>query len=87
MNSELIHTYETKIDECGRISLPANLRIRHDMSFGATVVIVEQKNELRISTPEKLLCEAQEYFLSAIPVEVSLVDELIEERRDEAKWE
>jgi AbrB family looped-hinge helix DNA binding protein len=80
-------TFHTKVDRSGRIQLPAELRSRNRIEIGDAMVVVQQDDNIVIKTLEQSVREAQEYFLSVIPVDVSLVDELIAERRDEAASE
>lgn len=80
-------THHAKIDEAGRLSLPLDLRQRKEFDIGSTVVIIESEDKIEICTTAQAVRNAHEYFRSVIPAGVSLVDELIEERREEAQWE
>lgn len=86
-NQELMRRHHTKIDHEGRLTLPVELRLRHEIEIGSSVVIIEGKDKIEICTPKQSVRKAQEYFRSVIPAGISLVDELIEERREEAKRE
>lgn len=76
--------FHTKVDPSGRILLPAELRTRNQIAIGDPIVVVEREYGIEVKTLEQSVREAQEYFLEFIPADVSLVDELIAERREEA---
>lgn len=82
-NDQPPHQYSLTIDSSGRIQLPAELRRRFGIVNGDALVIVESGGSFQICTPKQLLRRGQEYFGSVVPGDISLVDELIEERRAE----
>lgn len=51
------------------------------------LVVEEDERGVRLKTLDDAVREAQEYFQQVIPKNVSLVDELIEDRRQEAARE
>jgi len=77
-------TYQTRLDGSGRIVLPAELRQRHHLAEGDTLLVVEDETGLHVKPFEQVVREAQTYFRSVIPPGVSLADELVAERRAEA---
>lgn len=77
-------TFHTKVDPSGRILVPAELRSRNQIQIGDPMIVVERDTGFEIKTLTQSVREAQEYFLSVIPAEVSLVDELIADRKEEA---
>ena len=80
--------YKTKVDGRGRVLIPAEIRKRAGMKPGATVTITEGPSGRVVLEPaEALLREAQEYFRSVAPANVLWSDELIAERRKEARRE
>lgn len=79
--------FRLKVDTSGRIVLPAELRSRYHIEEGDTVTLIENEGELKISTRAAAIARFQEYFAKLIPPGVSLVDELLEERRMEAELE
>lgn len=81
---EIARMFHTKVDPSGRILLPAELRSRNQIEIGDPMVVVEHDHGFEIKTLEQSVREAQEFFLSVIPADVSLVDELIAERKEEA---
>ena len=78
---------KTKMTQGGRIVIPAEMRKRHRMSVGGTVHLVDGEDGVLILTPELALRRLQKRFASVVPNGVSLVDELIAERRKEAENE
>ena len=79
--------FKAKLDKSGRIVIPADARLRKTLKQGETIVMEEDGNGLRLRTIEDVVQDAQRYFHSVIPAGVSLVDELIAERREDAKRE
>ena len=79
--------FRGKVDASGRVVIPADARLRKMLREGDTVVMEEDGNSLRIRTIQDVVREAQQYFCGIIPADVSLVDELIAERRAEAERE
>jgi AbrB family looped-hinge helix DNA binding protein len=80
--------YKTKVDGRGRVLIPAEIRKRLGMKPGATVAIAERPPGCIVLEPAlALLREAQEYFRSIAPANVLWSDELITERRKEARSE
>ena len=75
---------KTKIAHGGRIVIPAEMRKRYGMPVGGTVHLMDGEDGLVISTPEIALRRLQKKFAGIVPKGVSLVDELIAERRKEA---
>jgi AbrB family looped-hinge helix DNA binding protein len=86
MQSEA-RTYHLRIDPSGRMVLPAEIRARHHITREDTLVVTDDGNGIRVRTKAEILAEAQDYFCSLVPPGVSLVDELLEERRMEAELE
>jgi AbrB family looped-hinge helix DNA binding protein len=79
--------FRARIDDSGRIVLPAELRSDMGMSVGDTVTLVQDTSGLHVKTQAQALKDIQDYFRSFVPEGVSLVDELIAERRAEFKAE
>lgn len=84
---ETSHIYPTKLDASGRIVLPAVVRERLGLTDGDSVLVVEDDHGYKIETAQQALHDAQAYFASLVPPGVSLVDELLQERRQEAARE
>lgn len=79
--------FRLKVDTSGRIVLPAELRSRHHIGEGDTVILVEKDGELQIRSRAAAVARIQAYFAELVPPGVSLVDELLAERRIEAELE
>ncbi len=75
----------TKLAEGGRIVIPAEYRQALGLHIGDELIVYLEDNELRIITPDQALKRAQELLRRYIPEGRSLADELIAERRLEAK--
>lgn len=75
------------IDSSGRIPLPIEIRKRLGVTYGDSLIIVGDDDTFRIETADEALRRAQEYFASFVGDGVSLVDELLAERRQEAERE
>lgn len=82
----LLHRWvEVKND--GRVLIPANLRKELGMADGDIVTLAVENGELRISTLKKNLQEVQRLMAKYKQPGISVVDELIAERRAEAARE
>ena len=79
--------FRARVDASGRIVIPAESRLRKQVKEGDMLVVEEDDSGVRIMTLDDAIHAAQEYFQKVIPKGVSLVDELIEERRQEAARE
>lgn len=79
-----VHTYHMRVGQSGRVSLPPDLRERNKINIGDTLVVVDREGQLEVKTMSQAIRQAQDYFTGIIPRDVSLVDELIAERREEA---
>lgn len=80
-------SYRAKVDPSGRIVIPAELRIRLGIAEGDELIVESDGGHVVVKTSEQALKDAQAYFASFVPPGVSLVDELLRERRDEAARE
>ncbi len=75
----------TQVGEKGRIVIPAEIREAMGIGVGDSIELRLKDDELHISTREARLKRAQERARRLIPPGVSLADELLAERREEAK--
>jgi AbrB family looped-hinge helix DNA binding protein len=81
-------TARTKVDQGGRVLIPARLRQELDVAPGDAVILEIKEGELRLRSYKRAIEEAQAIIRKYIPDRNrSLVDELIEERRREAARE
>jgi AbrB family looped-hinge helix DNA binding protein len=76
-----------KVDSAGRIVLPAEGRKELGLHPGSEVIVHFDDGEFRVTTREEAIRRIQARVRKYIPAGVSLVDELIAERRAEAKRE
>ncbi len=79
--------FHAKVDSSGRIVIPAEARSRNRIKEGDTLVVVEDDHGLHVKSLDHAVAEAQAHFCKVIPANVSLVDELIAERREEGARE
>ena len=77
-----------RIDKAGRILIPSKLRRELKVEPGDAMVLETKGDELHLRPYRKAIREAQAIIAKYIPDrDRSLVDELIEERRNEAERE
>jgi AbrB family looped-hinge helix DNA binding protein len=80
--------YKAKVDSAGRVLIPAPLREKLGVHPGAIVSIVEGRDgRVVLESRMAAVREAQEYFCSLAPPTEVWSDELIAERRKEARRE
>ena len=77
----------TRINENGRVVIPASFRRALGIQPGDTVVLRIENNELRMTTLRRRLAKAQQLVRKHVTQATSLVDELIAERREAARRE
>ena len=70
----------------GRVVIPAHMRRELGIRPGETLVAHVEDGRLVLEKPEQILARLQAMF-ARIPPEISLVDELIAERKREAQRE
>lgn len=67
--------------------IPASIRAEMGISEGSRLVLRLDRDGLHILTPAQALTQVQEAVRKLVPPGVSLVDELLAERRREAERE
>lgn len=77
----------TRIAEGGRVVIPAEYRRALGLRVGDEVLVELEGGTIRILTIDEAIRRAQEIIGQYVPEEVSLVDELIAQRRAEAARE
>lgn len=77
-------TYRTRVSANGRVVISAAHRKALGLKPGDDVIITLGEGELRLSTPRHALRRMQTLVRKHVPKNVSLVDELIRDRRAEA---
>ena len=76
-----------RVNENGRVVIPAAFRNAMGINVGDEVVLRIEDNELRILTLKQRIERAQRLVRRHVKPGTSLVDELIAERREAAKRE
>jgi DNA-binding transcriptional regulator/RsmH inhibitor MraZ len=79
--------FTVKLDGSGRILLPAKIRKQLKLEKGAVVIGRLEKEQLILWTRAQALRKAQEYFSQFRPKGVLWSEELIKDRRREARRE
>lgn len=75
---------KTRVTQGGRIVIPAEMRKQLGIEIGEKVNLSVENNSIRILTQKEAIRKAQELVRKCVPEGVSLVDELIADRRKEA---
>ena len=76
-----------RVDESGRVLVPAVFRKTLGINRGDVVVLRIEDDELRISTLKQRIARAQRLVRQHVKPGTSVVDELIAERREAARRE
>jgi len=76
-----------RVNENGRVVIPASFRKALGIQAGDEVILRMEDDELRIKTMKRQIERAQRLVRKYVKPGVSLVDELIAERRREARNE
>lgn len=79
--------YRSEIQKGGRITIPIALRKQFGLDIGDPVVIEVQDDNICLRSIRQVIKDIQAMVKQHIPEDVSLVDELIRERRAEAARE
>ena len=82
-----MESVKVRLDKTGRLVIPSQFRRELGLSPGSEVMVACEEGELRVYSREQALRRVQEYFRRFVPPGVSLVDELIADRREEARRE
>ncbi|HEU4459634.1 MAG TPA: AbrB/MazE/SpoVT family DNA-binding domain-containing protein [Methylibium sp.] len=78
---------QVKVSEGGRVVIPAELREKYGIEIGDTLLWVEDGGGLRLSSRRDGIRRAQQIAAKYKRPGVSVVDELLAERRLEAERE
>ena len=76
--------YTIPLQENGRMILPSDLRQSLRLKKGDKVIIETQGDRIELTTPQRERRRAQEMFRKFVPAGQQIVDEVIDERRQEA---
>lgn len=82
--SNRLKSARVRVGRGGRLVIPAPMRRRLRLDPGVDAVLTEVEGHLEVTTAEAALAEFQKEVARYVPADVSLVDELIAERRREA---
>lgn len=77
----------TRINENGRMVIPASFRKALGINAGDEVVLRLEDDELRITTLRHRIARAQRHARKYIKPGASILDEFLADRREEAKGE
>lgn len=80
-------TFRARLDSAGRVLIPASSRQRLGIGQGDEVLVEVDDRGIHITTVAQAVKEAQEFFATIKKPGESIVDELIQERREEAERE
>ncbi len=79
--------YHVTLGAAGRVVIPAEIRRALSLKEGDEIVFEMDEGRVRLASQDALLKEVQAFFREGLPDGVSLVDELLAERRSEARRE
>lgn len=82
-----METFKVKLDGSGRILLPAKLRNQLKLEQGSVLLASVDKEQVVLKTRAQTLREVQEFFSRRRPAGVLWSEELIKDRRREARRE
>lgn len=77
----------TRVNENGRVVIPASFRKALGINIGDEVVLRIEDDELRITTQQRRIARAQRRARQRVGRGTSLIKELLAERRKAAKHE
>lgn len=78
---------KTKVTQGGRIIIPAEMRKKLGIEIGEEINLSLEGDSMRISTAKLALKRIRQSVQSAANSDISIVDELIADRRKEAENE
>jgi AbrB family looped-hinge helix DNA binding protein len=76
-----------RVNENGRVVIPSSFRKALGIEIGDEVLLRIEDDELRITTQQRRIRRAQNRARQYVKRDTSLVDELLAERRESAKYE
>ena len=80
----------TKLGKCGRVLIPTAFRQNLHLETGDDIILHMEDNLIYLTTAEQVLQKLQKKvrnYIKTTDRNISLVDELITMRRNEAKYE
>jgi AbrB family looped-hinge helix DNA binding protein len=85
--SHEVYSWRVRVDSAGRVVIPADLRDELGIEPGHELILSGDAHGIHIQTFGQAAAAAQEAFASYRVPGVSVVDELIRDRREEAAKE
>lgn len=82
-----MNSRSTKIVDGGKLVIPVSFRRELGLEVGDTVVMEVVDGELRVRSRDMAIAEIQRLVRGLVPEGISVVDELIADRRAEATKE
>ena len=83
----MANVIHTKLSEGRRVAIPAELCQRYGIEPGDPVVLEPSDSGIVMRPLDAVIREVQAYFADVAPPGVSLSEELLRDRREEAQWE
>jgi bifunctional DNA-binding transcriptional regulator/antitoxin component of YhaV-PrlF toxin-antitoxin module len=83
----MANVIHTKLSEGRRVAIPADLCQRYGIEPGDPVVLEPTDSGIVMRPLEAVIREVQAYFADLAPPKVMLSEELLRDRREEAKKE
>lgn len=83
----MANVIHTKLGENRRVAIPAELCKRYGIEPGDSVVLEPSDSGIVVRPLDAVIREVQAYFADVVPTGVSLSEELLSDRREEAKRE
>lgn len=79
--------YTIPLQENGRMILPSDIRQALRLKKGDKVILETQGDRIELTTPQRERRRAQEMFRRFVPAGNNLADQVIADRREEARRE
>jgi bifunctional DNA-binding transcriptional regulator/antitoxin component of YhaV-PrlF toxin-antitoxin module len=87
MGNLMDHVIHTKLSESRRVAIPADLCHQYGIEPGDPVVLEPAESGIVLRPLHAVIRDVQSYFADIAPAGVSLSEELLAERRQEAERE
>jgi AbrB family looped-hinge helix DNA binding protein len=87
MSREYVMPQHVAMGSNGRLVIPANVRSELGMQNGGNFLVSIENGQIRLEPIQAAVARAQAIVRRYLPEDVSLVDELTEDRRREAAGE
>ncbi|HWK34608.1 MAG TPA: AbrB/MazE/SpoVT family DNA-binding domain-containing protein [Hyphomicrobium sp.] len=82
-----LNPHRTQMNAAGQVVIPEEIRTRLGLKEGETLIVTAENDEVRLTTIPVAVRKAQAIVRQYVPEGVSLVDELLEDRRREVEQE